>query len=125
MSRSESAFLFIRVRCRSAPLKTAPVQYLSPGSERCEGGFCARHLPRRNMTQRLLRRLLGAVVSWIKASVVRGPIDGDPIRLVDAPSVGRGARRKGRCQLDPTSLLTADHSDFVGGLGEILILAEE
>ena|SRR3970040_1803571 len=69
---------------------------------------------------------LSSVVPPIEARIVCCPIDPDPVRLLNASAVPR--RRTygiGTRYLDPTVLLPGDRSDFLGDLGEILVLAKD
>lgn len=71
-------------------------------------------------------RSRGSIVARIEAGVIQAPINRNPIRLIDAPPVAaRGADRKGRGHLDPTSLFLRDQAKLFGDFGQVLILAKD
>jgi len=62
----------------------------------------------------------------VNAGVVDFAIYGDPIRLVDAPSIPRcRAYWKSRSNLDPAVLFLGYGTDLGRDLGEVLILTED
>jgi len=71
-------------------------------------------------------RTPGPVVSRVKARVVEGSLDANPVRLVDAAAVpGDRTARKGRSDLQPTALFASDDTQFRGDFRQILVLAED
>lgn len=69
---------------------------------------------------------LRAIVTTVQAPVVRRPVDSYPVRLVDATPIRRGGTgRKRTGDLDPPILLARNLADFIGHLGQVLILAQD
>ena len=66
------------------------------------------------------------VIPSVEALGVPRSVDPDPAGLVDPPAVpGWGAAGEGTRDLDPPPLFLRDGPDLLGGLREILILAED